>query len=69
MEKVEFDRLAYDEEGMKLVQIEGPRDLLIKDLHFHEEEYLKVEEINYDIEGVTFYKGKIILLLKNGIHW
>lgn len=69
MEKVEFDRLAYDEEGMKLAQIEGPRDLLIKDLHFHEEEYLKVEEINYDIEGVTFYKGKIILLLKNGIHW
>jgi len=52
-----------------LVQIEGPRDLLIKDLHFHEEEYLKVEEINYDIEGVTFYRGKIILLLKNGIHW
>lgn len=42
---------------------------MIKDLHFHEEEYLKVEEINYDIEGVTFYRGKIILLLKNGIHW
>lgn len=52
-----------------MVQIEGPRDLLIRDLHFHEEEQIKVKEINYDIEGVTFWKGKIILLLKNGILW
>lgn len=51
------------------MQIEGPRDLLIRDLHYHEEEVVKVKEVNYDIEGVSFWKGKIVLLLKNGILW
>lgn len=40
---MEFDRIAFDEEGLKVVQIEGPRDLLIRDLHFHEEEVIKVK--------------------------
>lgn len=68
-EKVEFDRLTYDEDGNKVVHIEGPRELLIRDLQFHEEEYINMKSLPSPIEGVTYYKGKLVLLLKNGIHW
>lgn len=66
---MEFDRLTFDEEGNKVVHIEGPKELLIRDLHFHEEEYVHVKDVPSPIEGVTFYKGEIIMLLKNGMHW
>ena len=42
---------------------------MIRDLNFHEEEYIKIFDLDSDIEGVAFYHGKIILLLKNGVHW
>ena len=68
-EKIEFDRLTFDEEGNKVVHIEGPREILIRDLHFHEEQIINLTDLPSPIEGVTFYRGELIMMLKNGMHW
>lgn len=68
-DKVIFGRLAFDDDGNKLVQIESGKELLIRDLHYHTEEVSRIVSLQSDIEGVTFYKNEIILLLRDGSHW
>ena len=68
-EKVIFDRTAIDKEGLRFVHVEGSKEIMVRDLNFHEEEFIKMNELESEIEGVAFHQGKVILLLKNGVHW
>ena len=68
-EKVCFDRVAINKEGDKTVHVEGSHEIMIRDLSYHEEEYIELRELESEIEGVAWHQNKVILLLKNGIHW